>query len=350
MVNRKSSISHSVNHILFSLAGGETTASTRIRYFGMRQQLEKKKKTFSIDLSLKQLLAADVYFIQKKLDKRILQLARWAKILGKLVIYDIDDFGYALRYYAPQVMLHEIIELSDLVTVGSESQKKIVKRDFMKERVQVFPPLIDYYPQAPLPSPDLADDPFRVLWFGLAYNLSTIEQVLTKIAQVSSVNLVVIAEEKSIPNLREQFPFIEFQPWSLATFVEKLRKCHISILSHDGNEFDLAKTNNKMITSISWGVPALVSNTPEYSKTARTMGVGNAVFRDTEELIQLIDYYRIRQAREDYLSKAQPIIWGLHSPEVITQLFIDFCREIQVENIFPRMIRVFGSHRRIRRM
>jgi len=332
-----------IRSILFFLAGDENTASTRIRFFSMLPWLEKQNIHWSTDLSVKQVLNSDFLFIQKRLDDRILKFARLAKLLGKPIVYDIDDFGYALKYYASQVPLRKMLELTELITVGSESQKAIVESEFHRQNIQVFPPLIDYYPQAPLQSPDLADDPLRVLWFGLAYNLAPLEQLVEKVSLLPSVKLVVITEGKSIPKLRAKFPYIEFHSWSLSTFVQTLRTCHLSVLSHDGSDYDQAKTNNKMIASINWGVPALVSDTPEYHATAIKMGVSDCVFTNADELVHLIEHYRSRPDRETYLQTAQPIIWRLHSPETVTQYFLDFCGQIRVEGFFTRLVHVFQS-------
>ncbi len=332
-----------INSILFSLAGDENTASTRIRFFSMLPWLKKQNIRWSTELSAQQLLKSDLIFIQKRLDDKILKFIRWAKLLGKPIVYDIDDFGYALKYYASQVHLKKMLELADVITVGSESQKAIVESEYQKNNVQVFPPLIDYYPQAPLPSPDLADDPLRVLWFGLAFNLTPLEQLVERVAQMPSIKLVVITEASSILKLNAKFPFIEFQPWSLLTFVQILRTCHLTVLSHDGSEYDQAKTNNKMIASINWGVPALVSDTPDYQATAIKIGVSDCVFANAAELTQLIDHYRSRPAREAYLQTAQPIIWQMHSPEVITQHFLGFCSKITIDGFFSRLVRFLRS-------
>lgn len=325
------------------MAGDENTASTRIRFFSMLPWLEKQNIKWTNDLSTKQLLKTDLLFVQKRLDEKILKFTRWAKLLGKPVVYDIDDFGYALNYYANQVDLQKMLILADLITVGSELQKAIVEKEYQHKNIQIFPPLIDYYPQSPFPSPDLNDAPLRVLWFGLAYNLSPLEQVLQKVSNLPSVKLVVITEVASIPKLSQKFPYIEFQPWSLSTFVQKLRTCHISVLSHDGSEYDLAKTNNKMIASINWGVPALVSDTTDYKMTAEKMGVSDCVFTNPDELVKLIEYYRSREARDSYLHTAQPIIWQLYSPEVITRLFIGFAERVRTSGLYPRLIQIIRS-------
>lgn len=325
-----------IGSILFSLAGDENTASTRIRFFSMLPWLKKMNIKWSTELSIKQLLNSDLFFVQKRLNGNILKIAGLAKLLGIPIVYDVDDFGQALDYFASQNHLQIMFELADLITVGSDAQKAIVEREYRKNNTQVFPPLIDYYPQAPLRSPDIEDEPLRILWFGLASNFAPLAQLIEKVSMRPLVELVVITEAEAIPNLRQQFPNIHFHTWSLETFIPTLRTCHLSVLSHDGGKYVQAKTNNKMITSINWGVPALVSDTPDYRMTVNKLGIRDCVFTNLEVFLRLIDLYRSRQARETYLENAQSIIWQLYSPELITQFFLDFCSEIKIDCFYKR--------------
>ena len=66
---------------------------------------------------------------------------------------------------------------------------------------------------------------------------------------------------------------------------------------HDGSEWDRAKSNNRMITSIAWGVPAVVSCTPEFERTAIEAKVPYAIFAGKTDLPATIERLRPPEVR-----------------------------------------------------
>ena len=112
-------------------------------------------------------------------------------------------------------------------------------------------------------------------------------------------------------------------PWSLSDFIPVLQDCDLACLMHDGKVHDIAKGNNKMISAITWGVPAVVSRTPEYQRTAQEDGIEYAIFSDEKELPVVIERLRSPAARERYIQAAQPAIWSRYSPDVIASQYID---------------------------
>jgi len=77
-----------------------------------------------------------------------------------------------------------------------------------------------------------------------------------------------------------------------------------------------------MTTSIVWGVPAIVSRTPEYERTARQAKVEYAVFDGPDDLDSVVDRLRSDAARSSYLTVAQPRIWSLYAPRVVARSFL----------------------------
>jgi hypothetical protein len=91
---------------------------------------------------------------------------------------------------------------------------------------------------------------------------------------------------------------------------------------HDGSAHDLAKSNNRMICSITWGVPAIVSDTPEYRRTAEAAGVPEAIIKDEGAIAGVVDGLRTAAARARHLDRAQPVIWRDYGPETIAKRFL----------------------------
>jgi glycosyltransferase involved in cell wall biosynthesis len=133
-------------------------------------------------------------------------------------------------------------------------------------------------------------------------------------------------------------PEVKFLPWNLDNFTSVLQTFDIACLMHDGDIYDRAKGNNKMISAITWGVPAVVSRTPEYERTAKEAGIEDALFSDERELVAAIERLRDPAARENYLERAQGSVWQRYAPQVIAGQFIDLVKEIRHEKKAKRSI------------
>lgn len=70
-----------------------------------------------------------------------------------------------------------------------------------------------------------------------------------------------------------------------------------------------------MITSIAWGIPAVVSDTPAYRMTAAQSGISHGVFANSGQIVPIVESLRDADARTEYLEAAQPVIWEKHCPE-----------------------------------
>jgi len=139
--------------------------------------------------------------------------------------------------------------------------------------------------------------------------------------------LICTASSGSVSSLSSH-PNFTFIPWSLESFIQVLQSCDLSFLMHDGTLFDRQKSSHKMITSICWGVPALVSNTPEYAKVAQEINCRDAVFSNPEGLLSAIERYRSAEKRRQYLDRAQSIIWRQYSPSKTALQFMNIIHDM----------------------
>jgi hypothetical protein len=148
------------------------------------------------------------------------------------------------------------------------------------------------------------------------------EQYASTLSKLNNVQLVVVTDVAVIASFSGHYPGIICLPWSLSTFVSILQSCHLTCLMHDGSEWDRAKSNNRMVTSIAWGVPAVVSCTPEYERTATEAMVPYAVFTGKTDLPATIERLRPLEARSAYLATAQPYVWSRYSPKAIAANYV----------------------------
>jgi glycosyltransferase involved in cell wall biosynthesis len=332
------------NYIGFFPAGNTSSASSRIRVFSMLPHLDSLNIKYFVNPSLRYFFNLETLFIQKKVSQNTIIKVRLAKILGKKIIYDVDDFGTALFCRASPANVKKMIMLADKITTGSEAQKRILETEYSIKDVCVLPSLIDYYPESPVQNIHTSDDTLRIIWFGVNVNYSTFAKYIEILHRIKSVEIIVVTNSVMNDAIISEYPFIHFKPWSLETFIPILRSCQLSVLTHDGSYYDQAKTNNKMIASITWGVPAVVSSTPEYLSTAQKAGIEYAVFSNTDELVSIIEKLRSPEARQEYLRHAQSLIWQEYSPAVITEKFLSICRETKSQNFLVRTKAILSSY------
>lgn len=308
----------------FIPAAGIETASSRIRVFTLQRALEK----LNIQATLGFRLNTDILFFQKKVTRRRIWQARIAKALGRIVIYDVDDLGDALWYWVSEKNLRKMLRIADAVTTCSVNQLNFLVSKYEIRKGFVISNSIDYFPTAPMKIKPSERARLRVVWYGNSSNFSLFEKYMDALLTVPNLDVFAIVNEADLLRFRNKQPVIHYLPWSVDNFISTLQQCDLAVLMHDGKPEDYAKGNNKMITAITWGVPAVVSRTPEYERTAREAGIEYALFSDRDELGRAIERLRSSEARAKYLDAAQPEIWNRYSPDAIASQVLLLAQEI----------------------
>jgi hypothetical protein len=309
-------------------AHDESAASARIRSFTLQRSLA----AMGHDARLRDSEGADVLFVQKRATSNTLTLVREARQQGSLVLYDVDDLGRDLWYHIAPSVLHRLLPMVDVVTTDTSEHRDLLLRDYGVPSVEIIPDTIDYYPTGPVRLPLTDTSPLRVLWFGNVANISLFEKYAHTLASMAGVQTVAVTNARAIERLSAHWPAVDFVPWSRNEFVSVLQSCALTVLPHDGTEADRAKSNNRMIASITWGVPAIVSRTPDYVRTAQEAGVEYALFNDESELIAAVERLRTASARLAYLDAAQSEVWRRYSPAAVAMRFLEVVQSAKRQN------------------
>jgi hypothetical protein len=292
-------------------------ASSRIRVF----QLMKALKTMEVEGVIGFSLRSNVFFVQKKVTPKIIFMVFVLRLLGKRIIYDVDDLGETLWYWAKPKRLKLMLKMAHCVVTCSSGQQAILKRDYQVGKSEVVTNSIDYFPEGPERPAPRTEKQLRVIWFGNSSNFRMLEKYIATLVE-SGVQVVSVVGISEVEELRKSYPSVEFHAWDLATFLPILRSCDLACLMHDGDIEDTAKGNNRMITAINYGVPAIVSSTPEYTRTAQDLNVPDALFSSHEELLALIRKFSSAEARNAYLDQAQEKCWANYSPDTVARQFL----------------------------
>lgn len=262
--------------------------------------------------------APDILWIQKKVTAIRLRTAATLKSEGCLVIYDCDESGPEVDEWAEPSLFREMLLLADVVTADTPERGEELKAIAPSCRVEVLENQVDYGDRLRAvhsAAPRAGDDELRVLWFGYGGNLTSLAPFGDVLSSLDGVRLVVCgAGRAQVRSVLRGMP-VELRRWSRTRFVDTLRACDVTLLSHLGLRHHAAKSAHKFVTSVCHGVPALVSATPDYTRVAALAGVAaDAVWNSPEDLRRLLDRMRSAEVRRAYLDRAQPRLLARYGP------------------------------------
>lgn len=291
-------------------AGDREIASTRLRALPLLSLLEPASLRSARGGVALDDFVPDIAWIQKRLTPSHLRIALGVKERGGLVVYDCDESGPDLDPWAKPALVGEMLHLADVVTTDTPERGERLRELVPSCRTEVLENQVDYADRLPAPgSARVRADggELRVLWFGFGENLRSLATYADVLFATEGIRVVLCGPRRSeIRSVFGELP-VEAHRWSLAGFVDVLRSCDVTLLSHFGSRHDEAKSAHKMATSICHGVPALVSATPDYGRVAAFAGITNeAVFATSEELRARLQRMRSAQLRQAYLDRARP--------------------------------------------
>ena len=305
--------------INFIPAGNSRTASSRLRVYALAGAL----KEMGCDARINSNEFSEFLIIQKRVTLDLLEQVKSVKLAGSYIIYDIDDSASALWFWVQPRLLFEIFCLADLITVDTPERAHWITKAAPWLECEVIPNPVDYGIRSPKAHRTNISCELKICWFGSSSNFQTFSPHFRVLATTPKTKIVVCGASHSDRNQFLSFTNIEFVDWEPDVMESLLCESDLVCLSHLGRKEDVRKSNHKMITSISYGVPAIVSNTPEYARTACEIGAPDSIFSDNKTLLDCVETYRSKQKRDEYLKRAQPIIWNKYSPEVCASRFLD---------------------------
>jgi len=304
-------------------AGDISTASSRIRVYSLYRELKKRGTKVSIGIQP----GSNVIFVQKRIDQDLISKLKNEKRPNNLIIYDVDDSGSALNYWASPELVEDIFKLADFITTDTLSRIDYIKSQNANLKVELIPDCIDYFPSKPLPLNKIGDFRMRVLWFGSFSNIDLFKPYISTLCDIPNLDLVMITNQNSLGEIKADYPNIITIPWNEENFTNDLRSCHLTCLMHDNSGINSMKSNNKMIASIAWGIPAVISRTTEYERTAKKAGIEYCLFNNQKEMAEIIESLRPIEKRKEYLNASQKIIWENYSPERVADIFLSLIAE-----------------------
>jgi len=211
-------------------------------------------------------LRADILFFQKK--RVVPWMVRWGRLLGKRVVYDLDDAMYLqppdLAALAPVHAIETDTEFSprlewvlahaNLTLVSSEELWRQASQ--WAEAVTIFPSVVSRIAE----KPSVPDATPIIGWVGAPENqryLRTIEDVLMSLTnEHPELEVWIITSNLMHPPPRFRHRFV---PWSLPTEAEMIPRFTLGVAPLDDDPWCRAKMNFKALVYMSYGVPVVAS-------------------------------------------------------------------------------------------
>jgi hypothetical protein len=305
--------------IAFMPAGGEEVASARLRAHALAKALTALGEQAAVDADV---ATCDVLVVQKRIDAGVVEIAEAAHKRRSLVLYDADDVGPALDYWAPRRLRRRLLACTDGLISDTDVHLAELMRLGRGLPGAVVPDMVDYGATAPSPPADVPQPPLRILWFGSVSNIHLLIRRLPVLTGMPDTEVVACTSLPPGSDLPSRWPAVRWEPWTADGFTTLLRSCHISLLAHDGGVAARGKSDNRLVASLVWGVPVAATRTPAYLETASAAGIADCLFEDDAGLSRTIERLRDPHARRDMVRLAQPVVWTLRSPETVARRFL----------------------------
>lgn len=226
-----------------------------------------------------------VVIFQKNYTDESLRLAQYLKGKGIYVIFDICDNHFYVPNNTKKLVeraerFNKMVALSDLVSVSSKELQKCVvgKPTWLIDDIIEQPKINSlkrwFYEHLIVRK---KQNVCHVVWYGGAggnnppfglIDLPAILPYLEKLHQEVRVQLTVISNSKRLFNkliTNTTFP-VRYRRWTEKSFPYLFMAQDVCIIPVNQNPFTVCKTNNRLVTSLTLGVPVVADAIPSYQE------------------------------------------------------------------------------------
>ena len=275
---------------------GIELASSRLRSLYVFQSSVWKDHEVEFNPNFFSINEFNCLHLQTVLKPRYIFLVICARIMGKLVIYDIDDQAYKIKHL---VALFMMVFFSNIVVTDTDLRKEYLYKKSRKKNIFVIPDVLDL----------VAFRRENFLQYlshlkiekkkDLSYSMKTfsrkIHSVIIWVGHVDNFNSfkVLIDNDERFYNfeiivIKLNHPNYSIRQWHLnwETDLEPSNRYYM-LLNHDDRNA-IYKSENKMVTAIYNYIIPIVSDTPSYSALAKKLDAEFLVFKKNESPFDLI--------------------------------------------------------------
>ena len=266
--------------------GGINQASSRLRSFYVFQSLVWKDHEVVFNPKFSSIHSFQCLHFQVVFKPRFIVLALYARLIGKQVIYDIDDQTNKIKYLIPLLLM---VSIAHTVVTDTELRKKYLQGKTRKKNIVVISDVLDINHNE-VDSNNLRRNTFNhlkdnqkttILWIGNVDNFNSFKVLIEADDRFSNYEIVVITDISNPTKVVLNHPNYSIKQWSIdwASYLDNENR-YFMLLNH--NDIDdknsIYKSEGKMILALHNYILPIVSNSHAYSACAKSLNAEFLVF------------------------------------------------------------------------
>ncbi|MFH1759843.1 MAG: hypothetical protein ABIA63_01955 [bacterium] len=291
------------------------TASTRIRFFRLLKYLPAgfKSSLYKDDIE------CDILYIQKNARPEIIRAAKTAVQRKIPVIYDIDDdFGVW-----PGMDETGMMNMATAVTTNTPERAAYLK-NYTKTPIHIIPDCLDYIEKRNKPV-HINKSIRSVATFGSNFTISISAAYLNHFPRYLAQSYFCADKSKKVINGN-------FIKWRLKPFLKQLKCFDVCLLAQNNDNRGRMKSSNRLLVCMSVGIPAIVSDTPAYSKIMKELELNYLIADSPLKINYILELISPVDIRREISSKFFKYAWSNHAPEAVSNKFAQLIHNIRNAN------------------
>lgn len=287
---------------------------------------------------------AHVVIVSQLAEDELMELLR--SNTTQFVIYDLcDRYFYDERVVGEvhaKERFYELADRSNVITVSTLTLKRELYEIGVSKPIVVIPDGIDFKGEADTGGylrrrPDI----HTVGWFGNPGrgNLESSVWLLEESLALGK-KIKLITKSKSVKNYPLLYPYTV--DWCPDTFVDQLSTCDVVVVSHASEE--QSKSPNRLLTSISCGVPVIVNQSESCERILESAGLRWAIVNTKEDLKVAIGRLSTAHGRNEYFGRVLPVIDKEYGDKKIEKCYLDLITDYFYKPPTTKKRVLFVSH------
>ena len=247
------------------------------------------------------------------------------RLLGKTVIFDIDDQAVKLKHrFAIIVML----KISNTVTTDTEERKIYLSKYIDKNKIHVLHDIVDISPRMDINSYIVPQRNIEnIAWIGHRDNFESICKIINSKLVNSKFGIIVVTNITQDNKLVKEYPSIKFINWSIDIMLGTEVDAKYVVLSHNAtcDKNAVYKSENKMVLSIASGFIPIVSRSPSYSRLAKKINAECLLFDNISDIPNIIRSLTVKWEK-DFFNRSKRYIVNNYSQKAVFSEFKSLVR------------------------
>jgi len=299
-------------------SGDITMASSRLRSFYIFKSNAWKDHEVVFNPNIYSINSFDWLHIQKMYAPRYILLVIYARLMGKFIIFDLDDENTKLSH---RIAIFIMFKISNIVACDSELKQKYFIKKYNKKNITVIPEPMDVEEQniSTKKISRFTGNQFIkktksvILWVGNVENFISFKSLIELDERFFDYEIIVITDISTPTIVELNHPNYKIKQWSI-NWIDDIdfSNRYFMLLNHnDKTNINSSKKNeNKMVMAIYNQIIPIVSNTYYYSELARNLNAEFLVFNEGEYPYDLINNLENKDSEwlEDFFEKTSNFI------------------------------------------